>query len=137
MTAPVSREHKDAWVALLEAAGLTVYQADVPETPVTPYVIVYPDQGRRTRPKFLPVSSRLTQTVQVTAVGADLDEAHWAADKASAALVDVVPAVIGRVCWPIWQETAVPAQRDDDNRTADGRPLFYAIGVYQLQTQPA
>lgn len=137
MTAPLARTHANALDALLTSAGLTVYKANVPSTPSTPYVVTYPDPGIRARPHLDGLFAQITLTYQVTAVGADEDEAMWAADKAAGALLGARPAVTGRSCLPVWQETAVPVQRDDDTRTADDRPLFYAVSLFKLQSQPA
>lgn len=131
----IVRDHVAAVFGLLDAvSGLDVYDAKVPLGADTPYVVLYADQGAATSERFNFASDRRSFVVQTTAVGGDPAEARWAAEKAQGALLDVVPTVSGRTCWPIYSEMSRPVERDPD--VDPSAPLFYAVDVWRLTSIP-
>jgi hypothetical protein len=134
----VSRAHADALLAALRAltAQFGVYDAEVPATPATPYLVQYPDGGMRERGSLTADHDQVTSSVQWTCVGTSRNEALWVADQACQLLGRVLT-VPGRSCWPLTQLGASPVSRDDTNRTASNRPLFTAVVDVQLTSTPA
>lgn len=128
------RDHADAVLALLDAVpNLRVYDTKSPEKAAPGYVVARFDSGHRTRDGLLPVSGRFTCVVTVYAVGEDADQCRLLAEAASGALLDVVPTVPGRSCFPIEHLVSQPTVRDDDVTA----PQYYAIDQYQLASIPA
>lgn len=131
MTAPAdARPHVDGLLALLTAAGLTVYDAEAPAGAPDKYAVLYSDPG--TPAGALGDRHRmLLLGFQVTAVGRTRVQAAWVADKARVTLLTQVPAVAGRVVQPLWQVgQPPPIQRDDDVQP----PLYYQPISYQMRS---
>lgn len=131
--ADLANDHAGAVVALLQGAGLTVYDARVPDSPTLPYVVLYAEPGLLQRSALAATSGWLDWPFQVTAVGKERSQAAWAAQKARAALVDVAPTVTGRTCSPILQDSSQPITRDDDITP----PVFYVAAGYRLLSVPS
>jgi hypothetical protein len=128
------RAHVTAVVGLLDAvANLTVYDGEVPNTPTLPYVVVFSDQGPATRTGFEAVSDRRDFTFQTSAVGSTPEQARWAAEKTSAALLDVTPTVASRTCWPITHLGSQPTRPDLDVDP----PVYLAVDQWRLPSIPA
>ena len=134
-TAPASsRTHTDAVVTALTSV-VTTYDAEGPATPHTevPYCVVRTDAGRVEPGSLGDRSSELRQLVWVTAVGETREQAQWVADKCRTELFTNGVTVSGRSAHPVTQVSSQMATRDDDVSP----PLFYAVDVYRLHTQPA
>lgn len=139
MTVPSARTHTDAFLTLLAASGVTVFDNDVPATPAsTPYTVVYTDPGTARSPVLALGSVDLTQIIQCTSVGGDRNEATAEVDAVRAAVLEKVPTLTGRSFTPIEQEPGGPGvTRDDETRTGDGRVLFYGVTLWRIHSSPA
>ena len=75
------RKHTDAVIAALEAAGLTVGDADA-EGLTPPYAVVYKIDGGEYEGSFENPYEDAELIYQVTCVGVTREQAEWVADKA-------------------------------------------------------
>lgn len=140
MTVPSTRTHTDAFIALLAAAGVTVFDNDVPTTPgSTPYTVVYTvDPGAARSPVLALGSVDMSMTVQCTSVGGDRNEATAEIDAVRAALLERVPSLAGRSFDPIEEEPGGPGvTKDDQTRIGDGRVVFYGVTLWRIHSTPA
>lgn len=145
----VEQDHVTAVLALLDAAKVPpgevydgeVLQEDAGATPpAPPYVVAYLAH-RVVEPAADPDTSSLGQmqsgravtTVYVHSVGGTAAAARAVAGWAGSALVDVVPTIAGRSCWPIRHEDGQPPRRDEKTGTA----IFDKVDVYRLDSVPA
>lgn len=129
-----------ACLALLAAdVVLTVYDGFVPVDPVSgrlparPYVVVFAPGGRSTVFNLAGVSGDLSASVQTTCVGDTAESCRIVARRVKAALLDVRPAVVGRVSYPIRHEDSQPPTRDDDVQP----PVMYAVDRWRTASVPA
>lgn len=133
--------HADAILALLRAApgspALVVHDGIVPAGQTTPpYVLVYlhagypPDSGVRS---LTMATAELALTITLHCVGGNAVAARAVANRARTALLDVVPTVTGRVCWPVRHLESQPPRRDESTGTA----VMDQVDVYQLRSVPA
>lgn len=129
-------EHANALLALLRAdPALVVYDGHVPASPAFPYCVLYLGwDGARTG--LCPVTDRFNGRAQVTSVGANAFAARIVAQRVAAALVDVVPTVPGRTCWPIEHEFGQPAREDRDVHLDGGGHPVYAVDAYRVSSLP-
>lgn len=135
MTGPgTARLHVTEILQLLGAIdGLNVFDAWVPPNPPQPYAVVYPDAGTGVTTSLAPLSDRVDTVFQVTAVGLTRDQAMWAAEHVSTALLDVTPSITGRACGPIAQLSAQNIRRDDKVKPE----AFYTATTWRLYSVPA
>lgn len=143
-----SRAHAHALYDLLTAAlsgpptGYQLYFGGVTATDADltfPYLIVWPPPGARTQINLAGTMSALVTTIQVTAVGRDVDEVLAALDRAATALQGVRPALPGRRCGQIHQPPDYippPVTQSDTTRTSDGRPVYRGVAQYRLTSTP-
>lgn len=133
--------HVQAVLDLLEAAtaatAVAVHDGKAPNQAPTPYLVVNPEIGvAGATPDGggdLTLTSReLSMAVHVMSVGGSRWQATTAAEIARGALLDVVPTVDSRQCWPIRQELAQPARLD-----VDDPDLFVAVAIYRVRSIPA
>lgn len=135
--------HAQAVLALLAAVDdppLTVYDGRVDVSagrPVDPpYVLLYFAASDPLQTGSLSLAHRSERhrlDIYAHCVGATARAARMVADQVRAALLDVVPVVPGRTCWPIRLEESRPPERDETT----GVPVFDAVSVYRLQSVPA
>lgn len=142
-TKDLGTAHADAILALLRAdANLTVFPPLEPAPgPVVP---------TGTRPPYLSVhvhvqvppeavraitgtADRVVVTATCHSVGATDVAARIVAGRAMARLLNVVPVIGGRRCWPIRHEATRPPDRDESTGTA----VITQVDVYRLETMPA
>jgi hypothetical protein len=116
----VIQAHADAVLDLLRAApgspGLTVYPDDAGVTPsgvTAPYVRVYIAVERQDGTDLSGQSDLATCRVYAHSVGANDVAARAVAERVADALLDVVPVVADRACWPIRHEANLPPRRDE------------------------
>ncbi|MFB9926323.1 DUF3168 domain-containing protein [Amycolatopsis halotolerans] len=126
-------EHHDAIRALL--APLPFYDGQVPPKPTYPYRVVYFDTGTETATKLEGSSDRAEFRFQITSVAESPTGVAIVADAARKKLIDVAPAVPGRVCTRIDHETAIPvrAQEEVTNPNTDLHPM-YAVDTYHFSS---
>jgi hypothetical protein len=133
-------EHAAAVLALLNAVddvpALVVHDGRVPNGATAPYVLVYFDDSDPELTDSRPLtgaSQRHVLRAICHSVGTNGQAARMVADRVRTALLDVVPAVIGRTCMPIRREDGQPPQRDEDT----GTTVFDKVDVYRLESLPA
>ena len=81
-----SRTVTDAVLALLQGAGLTVYDAEAAEGATPPYVVVYPATDVLDGTMGEPYADA-DRTLQVNAIGRSRQQAQWTADKVAQTLL--------------------------------------------------
>lgn len=108
--------HADAFVAFLTAADVTFFVGETPNLTTGSYVVVWPDAGGFAATDLCMDSDQASATFTLHGVGGSWWQANNAMDRARAALLDEVPEVAGRKCWPIRQLTGGrgPLQAQDD-----------------------
>jgi hypothetical protein len=129
-------EHAQAILDLLQASGPAVYDGKVPSGAPVPYLLVYfdsADPGAADSRPLTGASQRHVTRAIVHGVGVTQASARAMADVARGRLLDVVPAVAGRVCLPIRREDGQPISRDETTGTA----YFDAVSTYRLESVPA
>lgn len=131
--------HVDAVLALIRSAAgppLTVYDGAVPRGGVPPYVLVYFADADPELTDSRPLdgaSERYVLRAYVHSVHGSATAARILGDRVRAVLLDVVPTVVGRVCWPIRREDGQPPQRDEST----GVLVMDRVDVYRLESVPA
>ena len=137
------QDHADWVLARLNAdAQLTVCDGLVPKGTNPPYVLVYlmvqtPDG--LAAPDKVPLSNDsdvVDLSIYCHCVGAGVNAARNAravSGRVRAQLLNVLPVLAGRVCWPLrWRESQ-PPQRDEELLT----PVVDLVDVYGLVSKPA
>lgn len=135
--------HADAVLALLNAAtgtpALTVLDGSVPQGAALPYVLVYLSDrtpGAADVPDSTPLqgdSDRLVTTIYCHCVGGNAKAARAVAQRVRGALLNVTPAIAGRICWPIRADEDQPPQRDETT----GPVVMDLVSMYRLESVPA
>lgn len=132
-------EHAAAVLALLDAdnasPALVVLDGKVPTGVAPPYVLVYvadndPEQAESQ--SLTGRSERYVVRAYCHSVGSNGQAARMVADRVRAALLDVVPTVAGRSCFPIRREDGQPPQRDESTGTL----VMDRVDVYRLESLP-
>lgn len=133
----IIQAHADAYLALLRAdTALTVCDGSVPQGTVPPYVLVYLADDDPENPdsrSLVGGSARYLVRAYCHCVGGDQIAARAVAQRVRARLLDVVPVVAGRLCFPIRREYSVPPQPDETTGTV----VMDAVSVYRLESVPA
>jgi hypothetical protein len=134
-------EHAAAILALLDAdntaPALVVYDGKVPDgsppPSSNPYVLVYfaAYDSETNRPLTL-ASQRAVVRAYCHSVGGNAKAARIVADRVRVALLDVVPTVAGRKCFPIRREDSQPPQRDEST----GTTVMDQIDTYRAESIP-
>ncbi|MCX5066906.1 hypothetical protein OOJ91_13725 [Micromonospora lupini] len=132
------RAHADAVLALLQAApgSLKVLDGAVPKDGVPPYVLVYfadVDPELPDSRALEGTSERFVLRVYAHCVGENSATTRALGERVRTALLDVVPTVTGRVCWPIRREDGQPPQRNESTGTL----IMDRVDVYRLESVPA
>ena len=131
--------HANAWLGLLRAtSNLTVYPppdgaVQVPDGALPPYVSVYITTRFDLGPSLAMTSARAVSTLTAHCVGANAIAARAVAQKVSGALLDVVPTIAGRRCFPIRQDPVDAPPRPDEST---GPLVMDLISQYRLETLP-
>ena len=131
-------DHRTAVVDLLTAGVDTFFDGAVPSNPPPspPYVVGYvhieslPGVDGNT---LSGVSATVTTRVICHCVGSDAVGSMAMAWQARSALLDVTPAVAGRSCAQILQESSAPPARDETT----GSLVMDQVDVYRFNTYPA
>ncbi|PZF98259.1 DUF3168 domain-containing protein [Micromonospora deserti] len=131
--------HADAILARLRAtANLTVYPepdspAQVPAGAEPPYVSVHITTRYDLGPSLAMESGRAVTTVTCHCVGGNAIAARAVAQLVSGALLDFVPTIAGRTCWPIRQDPVDNPPRPDEST---GQLVMDLVAQYRLETLP-
>jgi hypothetical protein len=127
-------EHAAAVLALLQPGGAT-FDARVPDGTdprTTPYILAY-FSGSYPDLAFRGVVHTFQLRITLHCVGGNATAARRVSDRGMAALLDVVPVVAGRACYPIRFEDSQPPQRDEST----GQLVMDQIDSYVLRSVPA
>ena len=108
---------------------LVVFDAIVPPTPPTRYVVVYVDDGTLTALAACGESDSATVRWQVMSVAPDRQMASWISEKVRDNTVDTSPAADGWVCGRIGH---VFSERPGRDETVPERPVIYKSDLYTL-----
>jgi hypothetical protein len=136
----VDQLHAQAVLALLDAdntsPALVVLDGKVPTAQLPPYVLVYfsdhdPDDAESR--KLPGASTRHVTRAYCHSVGGDQTAARAVAVRVRTALLDVIPTVAGRVCWPIRREEGQPVQRDEQT----GAAVWDKVDLYRVESLPS
>lgn len=134
--------HAAAFLSLLRAdASLTVYppvepggsDGIVPQGAEPPYVAVHVNVLRPAGDNLPNRSTRTVARAYCHSAGGNDVAARIVAQRVSAALLDVVPTIAGRVCAPIRHEDSRPPAPDETT----GNTVIAQVDVYRLETEPA
>ena len=131
-------EHAAAVLALLDADNgpppLVWFDGAVPQGITPPYVVAYfADGDLRTSTPLSGESKRFMMRIYLHCVGGNQAASRVVADRGRTALLDVVPVVAGRTCFPIRREDGQPPDRDE----AIGGLILSKVDVYRLESIPA
>lgn len=133
-------DHAAAFLALLTGTGLTVYDGEVPDGPAAQYALVYayfetPDGLVAPDAVSLTLASGpLDARMYVHNVGITPGSARATAARSRAAVLDQVPVVAGRTCFPIRWREGQPPRRDEE---IPGTPVHDQVDVYGWRSLPA
>lgn len=132
-------EHVAAVMDLLyAAANLTVYPEEnggatvVPPGTPTPYVLVQAVGERDDGRKLRHLSTRMLVRFYCQCVGANHLAAQRVSDLVADAILDYVPTINGRSCYPIRQDIS----RDPLSSDTTGATTVTITDVYRLESDP-
>jgi len=132
--------HAQAVLSLLGSVDddppLVVHDGRVPTGAAPPYVLVYFVSYDPLRADSQPLTTRSERhrlDIYAHCVATTAQAARMVADRVRGALLDVVPVVPGRTCWPIRHEESRPPERDETT----GVLVMDAVCVYRLESVPA
>lgn len=132
--------HAAAILAALRATPLTVYPLEngqpgtemVPAKAGPPYVVAWIQVRYILGPTIDLRSTRAVTTVTLHSVGLTDTAARVVAGVARDALLDLVPTITGRRCWPIRHDDGQPPRPDEST----GRLVVDQVDVYRLESLP-
>lgn len=131
--------HADAVLGRLRAVDdLTVYPDpdspyQVPPGAVPPYVSVYITTRYDLGPTLALASGRAVTTITAHCVGGNAIAARAVAQMVSTALLDWVPTIAGRRCWPVRQDPVDAPPRPDEST---GALVMDIVQQYRLESLP-
>lgn len=139
--AHVEQEHANAILALLADAlpaspALVVYDGQAPENPANlapEYVLVYMYTTRPDGSALTNASDRAVTRAICHCVGGNAIAARAVAGRVASALLDVRPAIAGRVCFPIRDDGTQPPRRDE---SIPGTVFIDQVSNYRLESVP-
>lgn len=115
------QDHADAGLGLLRAdTGLAIYDGAVPKGPADHYVLVYTYRELPTglvapdKVKLTGKSTVVNMVMYCHCVGTDGVTSRAIQGRVQAALLDVIPVVAGRTCFPIRWAEGTQAERDEE-----------------------
>lgn len=137
----VEQLHADAILTRLAAAlpvtpALVVYDGKTPDDPAalaSEYVLVYMYTTRPDGTALTNASDRAVTRVMCHCVGADARAARAVCGRVTSALLDVVPLITGRTCYPI-RDDGAPQPPRPDNTT--GALVMDQVITYRLESLP-
>lgn len=140
--AHVEQLHADFILGRLEAAPpvdppLVVYDGGIPEDPndlAAAYVLVYFYTTRPDGTSLTNKSDRAVTRAVCHCVGHNHIASRAVAGRVASALLDVVPVIPGRVCFPIRDDGSAQPPRPDE--PAPGLRFMDQIVTYRLESVP-
>lgn len=130
-------EHANAVLALLDADDgpppLVVFDGVVPSGTDPPYVVCYFASEYSEALSLVGSSDRFAMRAIVHSIGANQAAARAVAGRVRAALLDVVPVIAGRTCFPIRHDEGYGAEPDQPTTAI----VFDIVDVYRLESVPA
>lgn len=129
--------HADWLLAQLATTGLTVYDGKVDTDPPGKYVLVRSNRQLPTgevapdKVPFTGASAVVDMRFYIYSVGRTEASARAIAGQVEAVLLDVTPAIAGRVCWPIRWTDGSPTSLDEQTLQA----AHELVDIYQMQTK--
>lgn len=129
------QDHVDAVLALPKPAALVVLDGEVPKGQLPPYVLLYFADGNPRLPSAQPLtgaSIRYLLRIYAHCVGGDQKASRAVSQMARTWLLDVIPTMVGRTCFPIRAEDGQPTQRDETT----GVVVQDKVDVYRLESIP-
>ncbi|HEY9414670.1 MAG TPA: hypothetical protein VIQ30_07930, partial [Pseudonocardia sp.] len=123
-------------LAAAPGTPLKVLDGAVPSGTVPPYVLLYFGDEDPELPDSRPLeggSERFVLRVWAHCVGGNAAAARTLGERVRAALLDVVPVISGRACFPIRREEGSPPQRDESTGTL----VMDRVDIYRLESVPA
>jgi hypothetical protein len=136
----ILEDHAAAFLALISGTGLTTYDSKVDDGAPAQYVLVYslfetPDGVLASDALSLTLASTaLDVSMYVHNIGVTAQSARATASRTRTAVLDVVPVVAGRTCFPIRWREGQPGRRNEE---IPGAPVFDEVHVYGWRSLPA
>jgi hypothetical protein len=127
----VNRIHTDAVIVKLQAAGLTVGDAQAPSNSGPPYCIVYPLPGGDSFGTLQNPNEDADLPFQVTCVGVSRKQAEWVADQTLTLLGGL--SVAGRAIVLVTLDSFGGARPDHDVSP----PVYSSTPRYRVKSTPA
>lgn len=119
--------------ALIEAAGVRLFEGERPADSPLPCAVLYMGTGTQSRTRHVPVSDQRRTSFQLTYVAEDVDGVLWLIDRIRPAVVDRRPAVSGHQTGPVVHDAAEPIRPDRDVTPV----VPYAVDVFSFLSVPA
>lgn len=129
--------HHVAILALLQAPGalpapIVAYTDAIPNGTLPPYVRVFLSVSYPGMEDLTNKSNRAVARAVCHCAGGSTDAADVVANAVRAALLDVVPTIAGRACFPIRNESTVGPRPDETT----GVLVMDTVDVYRLESVP-
>lgn len=126
--------------ALRAVPGLVVYPREnsepgtemVPAGAVPPYVVTWIQVRYDLGPTIDLRSTRAVIRATCHSVGLTVAAARVVAGRVRGALLDLVPTIAGRKCWPIRYDDGQPPRPDEST----GRLVVDQVDIYRLESLP-
>jgi hypothetical protein len=133
------QDHADAFLALIDAEPLlTWYPAEssgantLPNGAAPPFLTVHFVVDRPLGGRLTTRSTRMRMRAHCHCVGADDIAARAVSDLLAGAVLDRVPLITGRTCFPIRHETSHPPREDEST----GALTATLTEIYRLESLP-
>jgi hypothetical protein len=136
----ILEDHAAAFLGLISGTGLTTYDSKVDDGAPAQYVLVYsmfetPDGLLAPDALNLTLASTVLDiSMYVHNVGSTPQSARATASRTRTAVLDVVPVVAGRTCFPIRWREGQPGHRNEE---IPGAPVLDEVHVYGWRSLPA
>lgn len=111
---------------LVSETARQVGDAEAPDTPVTPYCVVYPLPDLASEGPLPDPTEQVASQIQVTCVGSDRDEAQWMQSKVREALLGWTPTIPGVGTFPMDLAQGSGVTRNPEHKT-----LFYTTDRFR------
>ena len=124
--------------AALQAAGLTVFDTQVPGSPAFPYVLLWSTSGRMTSVALSDEQTVLADQLGVTSVGLTGDSVRLTARRVRSVLNGWTPGVLGdRNVDPMRLDDSRPLAVDRDAPVVGAVHPITGVDLYRISSTPA